>query len=84
MSQTVEKVTEIVTKFAKNKAALAAVTPTTRFREDLDISSASLIDIVLDLEDTFGLTIGDEELKQITTVGAAVDLIESKQQAGVN
>ena len=84
MNQTVEKVTEIVTKFAKNQAALATITPTTRFREDLDISSASLIDIVLDLEDTFGLTIEDEELKQIITVGAAVALIESKQKAGVS
>ena len=83
MNETIDKVTEIVTKFAKNKAALATVTPTTRFREDLDISSASLIDIVLDLEDTFSLTIEDEELKQITTVGAAAELIESKQKAGV-
>jgi acyl carrier protein len=84
MSQTIQQVTEIVTKFAKNKAALTTITPTTRFREDLDISSASLIDIVLDLEDTFNMAIGDEELKQITTVGAAVALIESKQKAGVS
>ncbi|HET7768324.1 MAG TPA: acyl carrier protein [Chloroflexota bacterium] len=84
MSTTIQQVTEIVTKFAKNQAALATISPTTRFREDLDISSASLIDIVLDLEDTFSLTIEDDELKQITTVGAAVELIESKQKAGVS
>jgi acyl carrier protein len=84
MTETIAKVTEIVTKFAKNSAALATVTPATRFREDLGISSASLIDIVLDLEDTFRLTIDDDELKQITTVGAAVELIESKQKAGVS
>src|SRR5688500_13886491 len=80
MNETNGKVTTIVTKFAKNRAALADVTPDTRFREDLDISSASLIDIVLDLEDTFSLTIDDDELKQITTVGAAVELIEAKQK----
>ena len=84
MNEITERVTGIVAKFAKNKAALAVITPTTRFREDLDISSASLIDIVLDLEDTFSLTIEDEELKQITTVGAAVELIEAKQKAGVS
>jgi acyl carrier protein len=83
MNETIAQVTTIVTKFAKNQAALANITPATRFREDLDISSASLIDIVLDLEDTFGLTIEDEELKQITTVGSAVELIEAKQSARV-
>lgn len=79
MSEIISQVTAIVSKFAKNQAALVNVTPSTRFREDLAVSSASLIDIVLELEDTFGLTISDEELKQITTVGAAVALIESKQ-----
>ncbi|HEU5318015.1 MAG TPA: acyl carrier protein [Chloroflexota bacterium] len=81
MSETIKQVTSIVAKFAKNQSGLASVTPATRFREDLDVSSASLIDIVLDLEDTFQLTISDEELKQITTVGAAADLIDAKQLA---
>jgi acyl carrier protein len=81
MNETISRVTEIVAKFAKNQAALGSVTPSTRFREDLAVSSASLIDIVLDLEDTFGLTISDDELKQITTVGSAAELIESKKVA---
>jgi acyl carrier protein len=81
VSDTMAQVTNIVSKFARNKEGLQHVTESTSFRNDLGISSASLIDIVLDLEDTFGMTIGDDELKQIDTVGAAVALIEAKQSS---
>lgn len=81
MTETMSRVTSIVTKFAKSQSGIASISAETRFREDLDISSASLIDIVLDLEDTFGLTIDDDELKELTTVGAAVELIDAKQVA---
>lgn len=81
MPDTLSQVRDIVNKFAKNQEAANNATDATSFRGDLGISSASLIDIVLDLEDTFGLTIDDEEVKQIDTIGAAVALIEAKKQA---
>lgn len=84
MNDTANQITDIVTKFAKDKEALLNASETTSFKNDLGISSASLIDIVLDLEDTFGLTIDDEELKQIDTIGAAAALIDAKRGVAAN
>ena len=84
MAATLTQVTSIVSKFAKNQERLVHVSDSTSFRNDLGVSSTSLIDIVLDLEDTFHITIEDDELKQIDTVGSAVALIEAKQRGSNN
>jgi acyl carrier protein len=77
-SETLSRVSPIVARFARDKEALAQKGADARFKEDLGISSANVIDIVLDLEDTFGVTIDDEEIKLIPSVGAAADLIDAK------
>ena len=74
------RVVEIVTPFVKNKDALANVTNDTNFLKDLQVSSSRLIDIILALEDEFGIEIGDDEADSVETVGAAVALIEAKQK----
>ena len=73
-----EKVIEIVTPFAKDKEALRAASGQTSFLRDLQVSSSRLVDIVLAIEDMFGIAVGDDEADKISTVGAAVALIESK------
>ncbi|WP_129359792.1 MULTISPECIES: acyl carrier protein [Micrococcaceae] len=45
------------------------------FTEDLDIDSISMMTIVVNAEEKFGVTIPDEEVKNLTTVGDAVDFI---------
>jgi acyl carrier protein len=47
--------------------------------EDLNINSAHIVDIILDIEDKFDIEITDEEAESMLTVGAAVQLIQSKQ-----
>ncbi|HTL83283.1 MAG TPA: acyl carrier protein [Bacteroidia bacterium] len=54
------------------------VTMTVRFMEDLGSDSIMLAEIVMKLEDSFGLRISDEEAGGIRTVGDAVNFIESK------
>lgn len=49
----------------------------TRLSEDLDIDSARLVDIVLDVEAKFEVTIDDASLPKLQTVGELVDLIDS-------
>jgi acyl carrier protein len=73
-----DKVVELVTPFAKNKAALETVTAESSFLKDLQVSSSRLVDIILALEDTFGIEVGDDEADKVETIGAAVQLIESK------
>jgi acyl carrier protein len=48
---------------------------TTRFREDLEADSLDLYTLVQELEDTYGVTISDEEAARILTVGQAVDFV---------
>ncbi len=48
------------------------------FEEDLDVDSLGVVELLMALEDNFGVKIPDEEAEQITTVGEAVDLVEAK------
>ncbi len=57
----------------------AEVTAATRLREDLDLSSLQAVTLVMDLEDEFGITVEDEELEGLATVGDVFSLIERKQ-----
>ena len=45
------------------------------FTEDLDIDSISMMTIVVNAEEKFGVTIPDEEVKNLKTVGDAVNFI---------
>jgi acyl carrier protein len=47
----------------------------TRFKEDLDADSLDLVTLVMELEDSYGVRIPDEDAARIATVGQAVDYI---------
>ena len=55
-----------------------AITPEATFEEDLDVDSLGVVELLMALEDNFGVKIPDEEAEQITTVGEAIDLVEQK------
>ncbi len=52
-----------------------SVEESTHFREDLDADSLDLVTLVMELEDTYGVRIPDEEAARIVSVGQAVDYI---------
>lgn len=47
-----------------------------KYVEDLGADSLSLVDIAMALEDDFGMTIPDEDIEKLTTVGATVQYIK--------
>ena len=49
-----------------------------RFEEDLDVDSLGVVELLMALEDEFGVKIPDEEAESIMTVGQAVDLVHDK------
>lgn len=54
-----------------------AVEPSKSFQEDLDIDSLSMMQIVVEAEDKFGVKIPDESVKDLRTVQDAVDFIKN-------
>jgi len=46
-----------------------------RFQEDLNADSLDLVELIMEMEDRFGLKIPDDEAEKITTVGEAVDYV---------
>jgi acyl carrier protein len=47
----------------------------TRFKEDLDADSLDLYELVMELEDRYGISISEEQATRIRTVGDAVDFV---------
>ena len=55
----------------------AAISESTRFKEDLEADSLDLYTLVQELEDSYGVRISDDQAAQIRTVGQAVEFVLS-------
>ncbi len=51
------------------------ITDETRFKEDLDADSLDLYELVMELEDRYGVAISEEQAARIKTVGDAVEFV---------
>lgn len=48
------------------------------FEQDLDVDSLGVVELLMAMEDEFGVKIPDDEAEHIHTVGEAVDLVHTK------
>ena len=55
------------------------ITKDTTFQEDLGADSLDVVELVMELEDAFGIQISDEDAEQIVTIEDAVNYIVSQQ-----
>ena len=52
----------------------------TNFKDDLDADSLDLYELVMELEDTYGVKMSEQEAEGIHTVGEAVDFVTERIQ----
>ena len=52
-----------------------------KFKEDLDADSLDLVELVMALEERFDITVPEEELEGVTTIGKSLDLVMGKIEA---
>ena len=74
---------EAFKKFTHNAVEVLAVdeskvTPDASFADDLGADSLDLVELVMALEETFDIEVGEDELKDIATVGQAFELVYAK------
>lgn len=75
MSTVLDKVKTIIVEQLNVDGA--DITLETSF-EDLDVDSLDLVELIMAIEEEFGIEISDEDGEKITTVGSAVEYINSK------
>lgn len=71
-----EKITEIIKE--QLNADGVTITMDTSFEKDLEADSLDLFELVMALEDEYGVEIPSEELENLTTVGEVIKYLESK------
>jgi acyl carrier protein len=80
MATTEERVKELIVELLGVDPE--KVTQEAKFREDLDADSLDLVELIMKIEEEFGGEISDEEAQKITTVGEAVNYIDTRMQTG--
>jgi acyl carrier protein len=74
----IEKLKLIVKPYIKNQVAFDNLTESTDFINDLQINSANLVDVILDIEEIFDIVIDNEEMEKMLDVKTALNIIQSK------
>lgn len=72
------KLKEIVKPYVKNEEALDKIDENTDFINDLNINSANLVDVILDVEEVFDIEIDADSMEKMRDVKSALAVIEEK------
>ena len=74
----IEIIKEIIKPYVNDVSALDNINVNSDFINDLKINSAHLVDVILDIEDRFDITIDTVSMEKMLTVGHALEIIEAK------
>ena len=78
MSEISEKVKAIIVD--KLSVSESEVTPEASFTNDLGADSLDTVELIMEFEKVFDITIPEDQSESISTVGDAINFIESKLQ----
>lgn len=71
-----EKLKELIVD--QLNADAESITPETRFKEDLEADSLDLFELIMSMEEEFGVEIPSEDLEQLLTVQNVMDYLADK------
>ena len=77
----ISKLTTIVKPYVQNEEGFKNLNENTDFINDLEINSANLVDIILDVEDEFNIEIDNDSMEKMLSVKATVEIIQTKINA---
>lgn len=73
-----QKLKEIVQTYLPDDVTADSITIESNFTEELNINSANLVDIVLDVEDAFDIMLENDDMDGMQTVKDALQIIDAK------
>ncbi len=68
----------IISPYLPEDVSVESIKPQSNFIKDLNINSANLVDIVLDVEDAYDITLENEDMDSMQTVQDALHIIDAK------
>lgn len=74
----IETIKAIIKPYVSDVNVLDSITLDSDFINDLKINSAHLVDVILDIEDKFDITIDTVSMEKMLNVGNALEIIENK------
>jgi acyl carrier protein len=74
----IEKLKIIVKPYIRSQEAFERLDEHTDFINDLKINSANLVDVILDIEEAFDITIDNQSMERMLDVKSALEIIETK------
>ena len=72
------KLITIVKPYVHNEEGFKNMSEETDFINDLEINSANLVDVILDVEDEFNIEIDNDSMEKMLSVKATIKVIQSK------
>ncbi len=77
-----EKLKDIIKPYLPEDVLPDSISRESHFINELNINSAHLVDIVLDVEDAFNIIFANEDMDQMQTVEDALAIIDKKTAVG--
>ena len=76
-----QKLKDIIKVYLPEDVAVTDISQDSHLMNNLNINSANLVDIVLDVEDAFDIRLENEDMENMQTVGDAMAIIDAKLSA---
>lgn len=76
--ENLERLKEIVSQYLPDDVDASQIKMDSHFIKELNINSANLVDIVLDVEDAFDIMLENDDMDDMQTVSDALAIIQSK------